>query len=65
MLAEGITLGDVSFVRVKIADIKVSVGIPESVARAMYDAAMQMTARKADEHRKAIAARAPKGDGND
>jgi len=60
MLAEGITLGDVSFVRVKIADIDVSVEIPESVARAMYNAAMQTTARKADERRIAIAATAPK-----
>jgi hypothetical protein len=60
MLAEGITLGDVSFVRVKIADIDVSVELPESVARAMYDAAMQATATKDGERRIAIAACAPR-----
>ena len=60
MLAEGITLGDVSFVRVKVADIDVSVDLPESVARAMYGAAMQATAAKDDERRAAIAAIAPR-----
>jgi hypothetical protein len=57
MLAEGITLGDVSFVRVKVADVDVSVELPESVARAMYDAAKQATAAKDDERRAAIAPR--------
>lgn len=57
MLAEGITLGDVSFVRVKVADIDVSVDLPESVARAMYEAARQTTATKDAERRIAIAAR--------
>ncbi len=55
MLAEGITLGDVSFVRVKVADIDVSVDLPESVARAMYEAARHAIATKDAERRIAIA----------
>jgi hypothetical protein len=56
MLAEGITLGDVSYVRVNVGTLDVSVQIPESVARAIYDTAAQTTARKIAERRDAIAA---------
>lgn len=46
MLAEGITLGDVSYVRVKVGDLDVSVQIPEAVARAMYASAHLTTEQK-------------------